>query len=78
MINISKILLEICGDDEVLNPDCELIDSGILDSFALIELLSRLEDLGIEIIPTRIDKNVFKTPGSIQKYIDDIIVKISV
>lgn len=70
MIDVSKILYEICGDEDVFNPDCELLDSGIMDSFTFIEFMSKLEDLGIEIIPTRVDKSVFKTPKSISEYLN--------
>ena len=37
MRDIKDILYEICEDDAVLDPDCELIDSGILDSLAFID-----------------------------------------
>lgn len=64
---ISKILYEVCGDDSVFDPECELLDSGLLDSFAMIELLSILEDNGITIHPTRTDRSRFKTPRSISE-----------
>jgi len=70
MIDISKILYEICEDDAVLYPDCELIESGILDSLAFIELFSYLEDEGIMIQPTRIDRTLLKTPRSIATLIE--------
>lgn len=70
MIDIYKILYEICEDDAVLDPDCELIESGILDSLAFIELFSFLEDEGIMIQPTRIDRTLLKTPRSIAALIE--------
>ena len=70
-INVSKILYDICEDDAVFNPDFDLIESELLDSFAFIELLSKLEDLGIVIQPTRIDRNLLRTPRSIEKLIND-------
>lgn len=69
MINIYDILYELCENKEVYNPDCELIDSGILDSYAIIELLSRLEDEGVVIHLTRIDKSLLKTPGGIERLV---------
>ncbi len=48
MKEIYDLLYEICGDKSVYSPDCELIESGLLDSYAVIELFSRLEDDGIE------------------------------
>ena len=73
MIDVCKILYEISEDERVLNPDCELIESEILDSFVFILFFSKLEDLGIEISPTRIDRNVLKTPRSIQEYLDEFL-----
>jgi len=72
MIDISKILYEICGDESVLDPNCELIESGLLDSLAMIELVSRLEDEGVIIHLTRIDRNRLKTPKSIAELIEEL------
>lgn len=74
MIDVCRMLYEISEDERVLNPDCELIESGILDSYVFILLFSKLEDLGIEISPTRIDRNILKTPKSIQEYLDNFLV----
>lgn len=77
MIDVAKILYEITEDKRVLDPDCELIDSGILDSFAFIELFSKFEDLGIEISPTRISRESLKTPQGIQECVDNLLIKNS-
>ena len=61
MKKIYDMLYEICGDNRVYNPDCELVESGLLDSYAVIELFSRLEDEGIEINPARVDRSLLKT-----------------
>ena len=61
MRSITEILYEICEDEAVLDPDCELIESGILDSLAFIELFSALEDEGILLQPTRIGIRIKKT-----------------
>lgn len=71
-MDICKILYEICGNEAVLSPDCELLESGLLDSYAMIELLSRLEDEGIIIYPTRTDRSRFKTPRSISELADEL------
>lgn len=71
MINVSDLLFEICEDDSVYNPDCELLDSGILDSYAFIELFSKLEDYGLSIQPTRIDRKLLKTPRTIEMLINE-------
>ncbi|MGN0628440.1 MAG: hypothetical protein ACI4IW_02300 [Oscillospiraceae bacterium] len=71
MINVSELLYEICEDEHVYDPDCELIESGLLDSYAMIELFSALEDRGIYLQPTRIDRTLLKTPAGIQKLADE-------
>lgn len=67
--DICKLLYDICEDEAVLSPDCELLESGLLDSYAMIELFTRLEDEGIELHPTRIGREKLKTPRSIAELI---------
>ena len=69
MIEVTKILYEICEDERVLQSDFDLVESGVLDSFTFIELFSVLEDYGITLQPTRIDRNCFRTPKDIQKLV---------
>lgn len=71
MIDVTKILYEICEDEAVFDPNCELIESGLLDSLAMIELFSRLEDEGVTLHPTRIDRERLKTPRSIAKLVEE-------
>ncbi len=71
MIDIKKLLFEICDDERVSDPEFDLIENGALDSFAFIELFDRLEDYGIEIYPTRIDRERLRTPESIEKLISE-------
>ncbi|MEE3342795.1 MAG: D-alanine--poly(phosphoribitol) ligase subunit 2 [Bacilli bacterium] len=75
MIDIYKILYSICEDENVYNKDFDLIDSGLLDSYAFIELFSILEDNGIVIQPTRIDRELLRNPGSIEKLVKDTLNK---
>ena len=70
MIDVKKLLYEICEDENVYNPDFDLIESGLLDSFAMIELFARLEDEGIEIQPTRIDREKLRTPKGIEELVE--------
>lgn len=70
MIDVKKILYEICEDENVYNPDFDLIESGLLDSFAMIELFAKLEDEGIEIQPTRIDRKKLRTPRGIEELVE--------
>lgn len=70
MTDISRLLFELTEDERVFDPDYDLIESGALDSLAFIELFSRLEDEGIELQPTRIDRSELRTPASIERLIE--------
>ena len=72
-INIPELLYEICEDEGVYEEDIDLIESGLLDSFAFIELFSRLEDFGINIQPTRIDRSKLRTVKGIEQLINDYV-----
>ncbi len=71
VLDVNKFICEICGLDEPLKDDEELIESEILDSLAIIELISALEDEGIVIHLTRIDRNRLRTVASINKLIEE-------
>lgn len=75
MINIYDILYSICEDENVYNKDFDLIESGLMDSFAFIELFSILEDHDIVIYPTRIDKNRLRTSGLIEELVNEYLKK---
>lgn len=65
MIDIPALLYELCEDKKVLQPDCELLESGLLDSLAMMQLFMRLEDCGVELQPTQINRADLKTPRRI-------------
>lgn len=71
MIDVKELLYEICEDKKVFEDNVDLKDSGLLDSYAFIELFSRLEDQGIEIQPTRIDRNRLRTIKGIEDLIKE-------
>jgi len=71
MIDVKELLLEICDDKRVLDDDIDLFESGLMDSYAFIELFSRLEDYGIIIQPTRIDRKKLRTIKGIEKLIEE-------
>ena len=75
MINIYDILYSICEDEHVYDKDYDLLDSGLLDSYAFIELFAILEDKGILIYPTRVDRNLLRTSGSIEKLVMEYLKK---
>ena len=74
-IDVPKLLYEICEDEGVFEENIDLIESGLLDSYAFIELFSSLEDYGINIQPTRIDRSQLKTVKGIEKLINDYLKK---
>ena len=69
MIDVKKLLYEICEDKRVYEDNIDLIESGLLDSYAFIELFSRLEDKGIVLHPTRIDRSKLRTVQGIEELI---------
>lgn len=70
MIDVKAILFRICEDDAVYQKDIDLMESGLLDSFALLELFSELEDRGIFLQPTQIDRNLLRTVQGIERLVE--------
>ncbi|MDO4765859.1 MAG: hypothetical protein Q4A29_07350 [Eubacteriales bacterium] len=70
MIDVKAILFQICEDDAVYQKDIDLMESGLLDSFALLELFSELEDRGIFLQPTQIDRNLLRTVQGIERLVE--------
>ena len=76
MREITEILYEICGDERVFDRTTDLLESGILDSLAMIDLFSAIEDeFGVEIYPTRIDRSLLRTADSIRELIEKELKK---
>ena len=71
MLNISLMLFKLFGDERVYDPEFDLVESGLMDSLGLIQLLEMLEDEGIELAPTRIDRSLLRTPGGIQQLVEE-------
>ena len=74
-ISVKDLLYDICEDELVYKDDIDLVSSGLLDSYAFIELFSRLEDYGINIQPTRIDRSKLKTVKGIEALIEEYLDK---
>lgn len=72
MINVADLLFEICEDEAVYEENTDLIESGLLDSYAFIELFSRLEDEGIVIQPTQINRSLLRTVSGIERIIAEL------
>lgn len=73
MFDVRKFLLDVFEDERVYEDNIDLFESGLLDSFAFIELFSKLEDYGIELHPTRINIEDLRTPKLIEKLIENYI-----
>ena len=69
MIDVRKLLFEICEDKAVYEDGIDLVESGLLDSLAVIELFDALEDAGIELQPTQIDRNLLRSVAGIESLI---------
>lgn len=67
---LKEIVKKTCQTDNALDCDSDLFESGLLDSYAFINLLYELEDRGIEIHPARVEKNNFKTIKNILNLIN--------
>ena len=70
---IITLLAEICQDDVIKeNPDIDLFDTGLLDSFGTVELLVLVEErLGITVPITEFDRDVWNTPNNIAQQLAD-------
>ena len=67
---ILDIITELCGVDTAReDPDVDLVESGLLDSLAQIELFFALEEAGIVLQPTQIDRNLLRTAVGIETLI---------
>lgn len=76
-LDIYKLIYEICDDEHIYDKGIDLIESGLLDSLAFIELFTRLEDYGINIQPTRIDRNKLRTIEGIKELIGDYLNSVN-
>ncbi|MDQ0199696.1 D-alanine--poly(phosphoribitol) ligase subunit 2 [Neobacillus ginsengisoli] len=71
---VINLLAEICQDDVVKeNPDIDLFDNGLLDSFGTVELLVQVEErFGITVPITEFDRDVWNTPNNIAMQLADL------
>lgn len=69
MTDVKNLLYEICEDKAVFEDGIDLIESGLLDSLGVIELFDALEDEGIELQPTQIDRNLLRSVAGIESLI---------
>ncbi|QSX06741.1 hypothetical protein JYG23_04660 [Sedimentibacter sp. zth1] len=62
---ILEILNKVCASENEICKDTELLDSGILDSYAIIQFIYELELLDIELQLTQISKRDLRNPIAI-------------
>ena len=72
---IIDIVAEVCEEESIKdNTNIDLIDNGFLDSLAFINLITMLEDeFDIEIQPTQIEPDNWRTIGAIIELIKKLI-----
>ena len=68
---IISIISHICGaDEEELELDLNLFEAGLLDSFAILQLLSELEaEFGIPLDVDSLTREQIATPAKIEELI---------
>ena len=74
-VDVRQLLREVCGDDSAGDEGVDLVESGLLDSLAVIELFTRLEERGIELHPTRIDRTKLHTAEGIEALIAEALAR---
>ncbi|MCR5681642.1 MAG: D-alanine--poly(phosphoribitol) ligase subunit 2 [Clostridiales bacterium] len=77
MSDIRALLREVCGDPAAGEDGVDLIESGLLDSLAVIELFTRLEEEGVVLIPTRVDREKLRTAAGIEALVAEARRKAS-
>ncbi|MBL4952859.1 D-alanine--poly(phosphoribitol) ligase subunit 2 [Neobacillus sp. YIM B02564] len=71
---VISLLAEICQDDVIKeNPDIDLFEAGLLDSFGTVEFLVQVEDrFGLLVPITEFDRDVWNTPNNIAMQLADL------
>lgn len=72
---IIELIIKVSYDNTIKeNPEIDLIETGILDSLAFINLISELQDeFDIEIQPTQIPSDTWRFIDSIVKLVESKI-----
>lgn len=69
---IFALIEEACGTPQALEPDTDLLASGLMDSLARITLFDGLEDLGIELQPTQVSIDQLRSAERIWQMVQQI------
>lgn len=72
---IIELIIKVSYDNTIKeNPEIDLIETGVLDSLAFINLISELQDeFDIEIQPTQIPSDTWRFIDSIVKLVESKI-----
>lgn len=72
---IVNLLSDICGaEPEEITPDLQLFEEGLLDSFAVIQLVMSLEEtFGISLKIEKIPRERLATPKAIESFIQEAL-----
>jgi D-alanine--poly(phosphoribitol) ligase subunit 2 len=70
---VLEILVEICKDEVVIeNPNIELFENALLDSFGIVEFLLKIEEkFDITVPITEVDRELWNTPNNIIGLLED-------
>lgn len=70
---LEQLIAKACRTDDVLaEPDLDLVEAGLLDSMAFVELIFGLEDqLDVTVPPTEVDRNDLNTVNKIIDFVDE-------
>ncbi|MDA1476809.1 D-alanine--poly(phosphoribitol) ligase subunit 2 [Bacillus sp. CLL-7-23] len=71
---VLSVIAEVCQDDIVKeNPDIDIFEEGILDSFGTVELLLAFENhFNITVPITEFDRDAWNTPNQIIKQLNEL------
>lgn len=72
--SVLNILAEVAENDIVKeNPDIEIFEEGIIDSFATVGLLLEIQNnLGIDVTITDFDRDEWATPNKIVEALEEL------
>lgn len=70
---VLAVIAQVAGSDEVTKePDIHLYETGLLDSFATVELMLALEEaFGIPFSPAEFDPDRWATPNRIALLVEE-------
>lgn len=70
---IAEIIAELCGAEvEEIEPDLQLFEEGLLDSFAAIQLVMQLEEtFGVSLDMASLPRESIATPAAIVALIEE-------